>query len=488
MPVENPSLLVADEGTTIPRLSLKETGYIGLKVSSGQIMQESQRAFRFPHFIKTVDEMRNNTTIGAAMNVYRFMLTRPRWYVKCSPVATEKELARAEVVESMLQDMEHTWEDFMHSIIPYLEYGFGINSIVFYRRLSRNGSKYNDGVVGIKKLPVRNQDSIVKWNFDDSRSTLLSVEQSLQFMDNPLALKGSVNKDGRITLDRDSFLLFTSSADQGNPQGNSIYKNIYLSYKQLTLLQDQQLLSVAKDVQGILKIEVPAEYLQGDASPDKGVAAAAFAGIIDSVNSGESRGLLVPQLIDQDSKLKRFSYELMSGAGRGSNDVQGIITGYQNDIAQALSVDILKLGANGSGSFALADQKSSILALAIDSRLREIRSTLNKHLMRKIYEMNGWELTNLPTFEYEDVEDVSLNDLGAFLQRAGAGGFIEVDRDVLNMVRRAIKVPEMPEDEPVNKDMLPANMSNTATKSGDSMSSNKQASVDKTVSNVYNAP
>lgn len=462
--------LSADDGTVIPRLALKETGYLGLRTASGQILAEANRAFTFPAFFRTIQEMRANPTVGSAMNVYRFMITRPKWTVKPCIDADSKQIARAKIVESMMDDMEDSWDTFLHSVVPYLEYGYSIHNIVPRRRLTRNGSKFSDGLVGIRKLAVRNPETIVKWHFDPSNRELLKVEQSVAHLENQYQPTLPLNENGNIDLPRESFLLFTASATGGNPQGNSIYRNIYLSYKQLTMLQDNQLLSVAKSSAGVMKIEVPAAYLQGENSPDKGVAGTAFKTIIDGHNNGTNRGLLVPQEYTPEGK-PMFDYSIMEDKGGQRNNVESIIKGLQNDIAIALSVDVLRLGADGTGSFSLASAKSSILALAIDSRLKEIRSVLNKHLMKFIFTMNGWSLEDMPTFEYSDIEEIDIGEFSSAIQRIFATSAIEVDRQVLNRVRTAIGVAPLPDDMPVQEDKLPATLTGQSSKSGEGLKS-----------------
>lgn len=460
------SSLSPDEGVTVPRLSLKETGYVGLKTSNGAILHEAQRSFSFPQFHKVIAEMRANPTVFAAMNAYRFLMTRPTWYVKPPIGADENMIAKAKFVETVMADMEDSWENFIHSVVPYLEYGHSIHNIVPYRRLSRNGSKHNDGLVGIRKLAIRNQESIVKWRFSEDGRDLIAVEQSIQQMENGYLYATQANENGLITLPRDSFLLFTASATAGNPQGNSLYKGIYLSFKQLTMLQDQQLLSIAKNVMGILKIEVPAAYLAGESAPDGGAAAASFRTIIDSYNAGQARGFLFPQQIDPESKLNMFSYSLMDQKGSPQNDVESIIKGLQNDICQALSVDVLRLGSDGTGSFSLASAKTSILALAIESRLKEIKGVLNSHLMRFLFEMNGWSTEVMPTFECREVEDVDMDTFSAYFQRIAAVGGIEYTRDVLNRVREVGGFPLMPDDMPVDTEILSTSITGKESGSG----------------------
>jgi phage gp29-like protein len=93
--------------------------------------------------------MKTDPTVAAALNVYRMMLTRVKWRVAPPENATETEKQRAKFVESCMSDMEGTWSQFMAEVVTYLEYGFSVQEKVFRRRLTRNGSKYSDGLVGL---------------------------------------------------------------------------------------------------------------------------------------------------------------------------------------------------------------------------------------------------------------------------------------------------------------------------------------------------
>jgi len=461
--------LQPDPGMVIPRIQLGEQGVLGLKVTHKRIMEEAQAAFRYPAFIGTVNEMRNNPTVGAAMNVYRMMISRVQWDVEPPVEATDVDKQRAEIIRTMMHDMEHSWGAFVESVIPYLEYGFAINEIVLRRRLKRNGSKFNDGLVGLKKLAPRSQDTICGWVFSDDGADLVAVEQSLKHTTNSARFANRTNENGTLTIDREKFLLFSASATKGNPEGTSLYKNIYLAFKQMTLLQNQELLGIAKDVQGILKIAIPPRYLDPNASPEDQAVVSAFQTIIDNYNAGTQRGLLVPNMIDPESKLPLFTYDLMESKGGAKYDTEAVIKRLQGDILSALSVDILKLGSEGSGSFSLAESKSSVLALAIDYRLKEIAEVLNSHLMRTLYEMNGWDTTNMARFSYKDVEEVSLEEFSKAIQRIFSTSAIEVDREVLNRVRTVLGIDPRPDDEEVDKDNLPANLTGNKSAAGAGM-------------------
>lgn len=487
--------LKPDNGVTIPRIKVGEQGFVGLKISNKRIYEEQQRSFQYPYFITTVNEMRNSPTVGAAMNVYKFMMSRVKWSVQPPVGASEVDKQRAALMNTMLEDMDDmTWGNFISSVIPYLEYGFAVNEIVLRRRLHKNGSKYNDGLVGIKKLSPRSQDTICGWKFDASGNNLIAVEQSTNYLENSYLFVNKTNADGKIELDVDKLLLFAASKTKNNPEGNSLLKNIYLAYKQMTLLQEQQLLSVAKDIQGLLKIAVPPKYLDPNGPAEDLAVKAGFQRIIDNYNNGTQRGLLVPNLIDPESKLPLFTYELLESKGSSKNNIESIIRGLQQDILSALSCDVLRLGADGTGSFSLAESKSSILALAVTSRLQEIADSLQK-LVRVVYQQNGWNCENLPHFKYEEVETADLETYSKAVQRIFSTSAIEVDRPVMNKIRNMLGIAEKDANEKVDVDSLPINLSGVESKSGAGMAvgttgngtaKNSQGTSDTSTSNTEN--
>ena len=411
--------LAADEGVVIPRITLAPQGFTALRTSNGRILAEANQAFNYPYFVKTVNEMRHNPTVGSAMSAYRMLISRVNWRVEAHKEATDIDKERAALVGTMMNDMEHSWRSFIEEVIPYLEYGFGIHEKVLRRRLPRNGSIYSDGLVGIRKLAPRNQDTIERWNFSEDGADLIGVSQSIANVENSYRFANRKDENGLIPIDREKFLLFTASGNKGNPQGNSLYKAIYLAYKTLSMVQDQELLGAAKDIQGILKIEVPPNYLAVDANESEQAVAASLQGIVDQYADGTLKGLVLPQQIDSESKLPLFSYSLIESRGAAKYNLEEIIQRIQLDILSALNVDVLKLGSSGSGSFSLAESKTSILAIAIDYRLREIAEVLNTDLMKSIYAANGWSQERMASFVYGDIEEVSWAEAGKLFRTSG---------------------------------------------------------------------
>ena len=126
-----------------------ERGAVGLRQYNGLILEEADRDLRGHRFIHIVELMKKDPVVSAPMSLYRMMLGRPSWKVVPKKDAGQYQKDKAEIINSMLGDMEHSWFQFIREVSSMIEYGFSVHEIVLRRRLKRKGSKYNDGWVGI---------------------------------------------------------------------------------------------------------------------------------------------------------------------------------------------------------------------------------------------------------------------------------------------------------------------------------------------------
>lgn len=458
--------LQPDSTATIPRIRLGEQGFTGLRVNNKTILEESNRVFRHPDILKTISEMRLNPTVAAALNTYKMLIGRVKWTVEAPLDSTDEQKARAKFVQQCVADMEGTWGNFISETLTYLEYGFSIQEKVFRRRLTKNGSRYNDGLVGIRKIAPRGQDTIRKWYFSDDGRDLLGVGQSIINLENGYRYQEllTTNGDGVIPIDREKFLLFSADATKGNPQGNSLLKYVYLAYKRLELLQDQECLGVAKDLSGIPLIQIPPKYMDANANPEDQAVFAMCKSMVDNISRGTQQGIVFPIMYDPDSKLPLFEIKLLEHKGNPAFNLDAIIKRYQNDILTALSANVI-----GGESFSLDNSETNLLTLALSHRLGEIADVLNSDLIPQLFALNGWTDTDLPKFTPGKVEEVSQEEFSKYIQRVASVGLLEIDRPMLNRIREVGGIPLKPDTAPVDEE----NLTMSASRSGDGMAVGK---------------
>lgn len=125
----------------------------------------------------------------------------------------------ADFLESCLGDMSQPWSDVISEILSFLVYGWSFHEIVYKRRDGDSPdpvrrSRYADGRIGWRKLPIRAQDSLLEWQFDEAGGLQAMVQSP------PPSYE-------RLVIPIDKALLFRTEVSRGNPEGRSILRNAY---------------------------------------------------------------------------------------------------------------------------------------------------------------------------------------------------------------------------------------------------------------------
>jgi hypothetical protein len=481
--------LAPDPDNTIPRLRLSEVGTTGLQVYSKSIVEEANRLFRYPTFLKIVDEMKNNATISAALTGNRMMVGRVKWSVNPPVGADEKMLERTKFIETCMHDMEHTWDSFIADVISCIEYGFAVQEKVFRRRLKANGSKYNDGLVGWKKLPSRSQNTISGWVFSEDGRELVKLEQTISNIDSFQKSKLANPSTGKIEINRDKFLLFTCDSTRGNPEGRSLLKGCYTAYRQLQLIQEQRMIGVARDLGGIPKIGLPPKYMSPDASAEDKAVYDACKIMGENLTTGAQSSVVYPVMYDIETKQPLFTLELLESKGGKAFDTTEIIGQLEKDILRALFWDVLTLTGNTSDNFSTNQGRTNLTALHLGFRLKEIAEVINNDLVRQTFELNGWDAETLPTITFSDFDEIDLESFSKAVQRMAATGMLERDREIFDLIRIRLGVTEKGEGVPIGETTPDTSRTgdsfNTATGGLDG-TSNSVSTTDRSAANKDN--
>lgn len=450
---------------TVPsRLRLGEYGSIGLKQINGHIIEESRKELRFPYSMKTFRTMAHDATIASALSLFEMMVTRVDWEIDLGPAPTPEMVAKGKFLAECRDDMEHSWRDLIREITSAFTYGFSVHEKVYRRRLHSAGSKFNDGKIGIRKLPVRAQETLTEWVFSDDGRYLQGVKQDLSMMENGVRFVKIGTPS--IFIPRNKFMLFRTDAKRDNPEGKSPLVATYFSWKYRTLLEEQESVGVARELTGMPLLKLPPRYMSADASAAEKEVYEYYKAVIRNIQNNEQGGLIIPQAFDPESRQPLFEFSLMSTEGSKMYDTDALVRRWDNKILTALLADILRMGQDSVGSYALASEKSSIMNLAIESRLREIQDVFNNDLVPQLFSLNGYSPSEeLPKFVPAKLDQNSLDEFSKAVQRIFSVGAIEFDRPVANKVRTMFGVEPKPETEPVDKESLP----NAESKAGEGM-------------------
>ena len=202
-----------------PVIDYREVGATGLRRFSGFIYEEFLPELTGWKGVAIYKEMAaNDATVFAIDYAIRMLCRRVKWNVEAGGKTAEDHEA-AEFLESCMGDMSTTWIDMIDEALSMLVYGYSVHEIVYKRRCGdvfdpSMRSKYQDGRIGWRKIPIRSQDTIYRWQFDD-HGGIQGVEQ--------LAPPHYYH----VTIPVEKFLLFRTTVTKNNPEGRSIFRGAY---------------------------------------------------------------------------------------------------------------------------------------------------------------------------------------------------------------------------------------------------------------------
>lgn len=449
----------------IPRFQLGETGYLGLKQAQGISQEELKKELNFPSSMITYKQMSYHSSIASALSLYEIMVGKVNWQVNAPEKATQEELNQTKFIRECMDDMDHTWDEFIQEVISMATYGFSLHEKVYRRRNVNSGSKYSDNKIGWKKLPIRSQDTIEEFIFGDDGREILAVKQNLNLVDNSYGRFTKIVNGKEIIIPKNKFMLFRTGKHRGNPFGRSKLRDCYFAWKYLTQIEETEAVGIQRDLAGLPVIYIPPQYMAADATPEQKAIYEYYKAVIRNIQMNQQSGLVLPQAFDPDTKQPLFKMDLLTAEGGKQFDTTKVKDYYKNLIYTALFADILILGQSQTGSYALGSLKTSLLGVAVETLLKEVISVINNDLIKQTYKLNGWNTARMCSIDYDGVEDIDLESFSKAVQRYSSTGMLERDRELMNTIRNSIGVDGYPEDTPVQEDILTGNTS----RSGDGM-------------------
>lgn len=395
---------------------------------------------------RTFREMKDNDPIiGAILMSFEMLMRAAEFRVDAANETPEAEDAKI-FVEQCFEDMEGTVDDFLAEVLTFMPFGFSVFEVVYKTRSGRQSedparySQFDDGRYGIRKLAPRAQWTIDRF-LTDENGTITGVRQSA------LSLKL-----GSVDIPASKMLHFRTSTVNNDPSGRSILRNAFTSYHYASHIQMIEAIAVEREMNGIPFGRLPSEYLGPTATPSQQQFANAFRKILRDVKFNDQGFVLLPSdLIENDDGTKTsipmVQFDLITAKGTRAIPTGEVIQRHQQNIARSVLADFLMLGSGDKGSFALSKSKTNIFLTAASGYTEAIAAVLNRQLLPRLWEINGFDPEIMPKIGFGEIAPVDLAELGAFVRDiAGAGMPLFPDDDTENTLRRAAGFPEKTTD------------------------------------------
>lgn len=418
---------------------LKEYGSIGQRRYAGIFSEEFLRELQGKRGIEIYREMsENDETIGAVLYAVETLIRQADWDVQPGG-DSQKDRECAEFIKSCMDDMQDTWTDTISEILSFLPYGWSYHEIVYKRRTGnvrdpRENSRYTDGLIGWQKLPIRAQETLYQWEYDD-KDNLLGMTQ----LPPPRFIMA--------TIPVDKALHFRTKSRKNNPEGRSILRSAYRPWYFKRRIQEIEGMGIERDLAG-LPLLTPPEGMDiwNPFDPTMNEARQRAETIVRNVRRDATEGLVIPF---------GWEFKLVSTGGARQFDTNAIIERYDTRIAMTVMADFILLGHQQVGSFALSSDKTELFSLALGSYLNIICETFNNQAIPRLIGLNADHfrgITDYPKLTHGDVETPNLKDLSAYIKELTGCGVIMPDEELEAYARKAANLPERLEDMQFDRD------------------------------------
>ena len=406
----------------------KEIGRIGQRRFGGIVYEEFLPELRGSRGVEIYHEMsENDDVVGAILYAIEMLVRQTKWNVEPGG-STAKDKEAAEFVESCMDDMQNTWVDTISEILSFLTYGWSYHEIVYKRRMgntadTRTRSKYSDGLIGWAKLPIRAQETLYQWEYDEN--------------DNLTGMTQMPPPDyGLFTIPLSKALLFRTKSRKDNPEGRSILRNAYRSWHFKRRIQEIEGIGIERDLAGLPVMYAPEGMDIWNDDDDTKKILVRLEEMVRGVRRDEMEGLVLPY---------GFEMKLLSSGGTRQFDTNAIIDRYDTRIAMTVLADFIFLGHQQNGSWALSSDKTELFAMACGAYLDIIAETFNSQGIPSLIDINGDHfkgITGYPTLVHGDIEDADIQKVSTYIKDMVGIGVLIPDDGLEDYIRQIGNLPE----------------------------------------------
>jgi len=420
-----------------------EVGVSGLVQYGGKVQEDFLRQLQGRQGVANYREMADNDpVVGAILHSVEMLIRGVDWSVDASDVNDEQAVAYASFVAECMQDMSESWSDTLSAILSFLTYGFSVHEIVYKRRQGEHGdapSKFNDGLIGWKKLPIRGQSTIYDWDIDSNGGINGCTQE--QFL-------GDTFGKNDVFIPIEKMLLFRTTTKMNNPRGKSVLRNAFIPWYFKAKIQEIEAIGIERDLAGMPVAYVPPQLLSDNATQAESSALNAIKELVRNIKRDEQEGIVFPLAYDPDTGNPAYDLKLLSTGGRRQFDTNAIIERYDNRIAMALLADFILLGHQQTGTQALSVSKIQLFLDSLSAWLEGIAGVFNQHGIPRLLRLNGMDTSKMPQLNFTAPDNVNLGELGTFIQQlAQSGAPLFPDIQLEDYLRDAAGLPRSEAEE-----------------------------------------
>lgn len=388
---------------------------------------------------KTYSEILANTSIVAAGTRYFLnLVAKSTWAFEAAdadPDGKYAELAK----EMLLEDPKTPWPRVVRRAAMHRFYGFSVQEWTAKRR--------DDGLLTFKDIAPRAQSTITYWDLLDDGEVVGIVQTSPQTMQN-------------LYLPRNKCLYLVDDTLSDSPEGLGLFRHLAQPAQRLARYEQLEGFGFETDLRGIPVGRGPfaalAEKEQlGELTRAQRIAIEKpLRDFVTNHIKSSKLGMLLDSITYESkdeagraSSVRQWDVELLKGSSTSFKENADAISRLNREMARILGVEQLLLG-EGSGSYALASDKTSSFFLLVDGTLTEIKEAVQDDLIGSLWELNGWPDEAKPKVKIDAVRHTDVQEVAMALRDMATAGAVLMPGDpVIDDVRAMMGVSPAPKED-----------------------------------------
>nr|BFD33718.1 hypothetical protein GTC16762_33370 [Pigmentibacter ruber] len=417
-----------------------EIGDTGTLRNTGYTFEEFVPELRSRNGAEIYDEMRkNDTTINGVLTLMNQLFYNVSWKYENKKIDDNSQY-RSEIIEQMLNDMEKTFTQTMNDALTFLHHGYSLLEIVWKIRLGLHSDlrfyskhNYKDGLWAPRKLPLRSQKTILRWEFDPAGT--------------PIGAYQRIPSNGReVFIPAERLLHFRTTTEGDLPEGISILRGCYESYETVKKIRRIEAISIERDLAGIPVVYAPASIMSKKTDENRKQFENLASQIVNIRNNSQA-GILLPSNVYENTNHRQFQFELVKAAGQKQIDTNTIIERYESNIVIQLLADFMYMGAKkAGGTYNLAEVKIKLFAKSLNYYLDVVQDVINDNLIRQIYIMNNWPLDKMVKIKHGNIDTIDFEVFAKSIMELVQCGALTPDQILEKELRERGNIPQLVED------------------------------------------
>lgn len=301
---------------------------------------------------------------------------------------TAPDRAAAEFVQSCLYDMSRDWWQAVKFALSALAFGFADLEIVYKRRLGRHppqnlpGSAYDDGLIGLRKLAPRRQETVDHWAQDEHGGYQWLIQRHPETAE-------------ELYIPIEKLLHFVGGDDRGGWEGLGWLEP---AYKLVHLIDAYEIIEGVGHQRSF--VGLPVFEFEGE-----------LGSALHQYVQRLGRGLVV-NAHQYVTIPKQLGFRLETVSNTNASELREKINQLRWDIQSLALVSFLRLGSTETGAYSLGESLKDVFAKSINGALDSVADVVNRHLVPRLLAANPrFAPATYPTVQHAAVDELPLEVL-----------------------------------------------------------------------------